>query len=51
MLGLIGETLEDDDEITGAVVSIRTKGDRIAMWTKTAGKFLSPSFTSLSKLF
>ncbi len=36
MLALIGETLEDSNEITGAVVSIRAKGDRIAMWTKTA---------------
>ncbi|KAI9014136.1 translation initiation factor eIF 4e-like domain-containing protein [Hyaloraphidium curvatum] len=36
MLGLIGQTLEDSNEITGAVVSIRAKGDRIAIWTKTA---------------
>lgn len=40
MLGLIGETLEDSDEITGAVVSVRARADRIAIWTKTAGGLL-----------
>lgn len=31
---LVGEELEDDDEICGAVVSLRTKVDRIQLWTR-----------------
>ncbi|KAG9403536.1 hypothetical protein AC1031_006176 [Aphanomyces cochlioides] len=36
MLALIGECLEDDDDLCGAVVSVRKAQDRIAVWTKTA---------------
>ncbi|KJE97674.1 eukaryotic initiation factor iso4E [Capsaspora owczarzaki ATCC 30864] len=35
MLGLIGENFEVQDEITGAVCSLRPKGDRVALWTRT----------------
>jgi len=39
MLACIGEAFGDDeDEICGAVVSIRKAQDRIALWTKTASK-------------
>ena len=34
MLGLIGEMFEEKDEITGAVCSLRPKGDRVALWTR-----------------
>jgi len=34
MLGLVGETLDVDNEITGAVISRRKAGDRIAVWNK-----------------
>eukprot|EP01101_Sappina_pedata_P003034 TRINITY_DN1324_c0_g1_i1.p1 TRINITY_DN1324_c0_g1~~TRINITY_DN1324_c0_g1_i1.p1 ORF type:complete len:208 (+),score=96.10 TRINITY_DN1324_c0_g1_i1:41-625(+) len=34
VLAMIGETLEDGDEITGAVFSRRKNGDRIALWTR-----------------
>ena len=33
---MIGETLEDDDDILGAVVSIKRGQDRLSVWTKTA---------------
>merc|ERR1711907_295022 len=36
VLGLIGETVDASDEITGAVVARRRAGDRIAVWTRTA---------------
>ncbi|ETW06804.1 hypothetical protein H310_02955 [Aphanomyces invadans] len=36
MLALIGECLEDDDDLSGAVVSVRKTQDRIAVWTQTA---------------
>ena len=32
---LVGEELEDGDEICGAVVSLRTKVDRIQLWTRS----------------
>ncbi|PWN97728.1 translation initiation factor eIF4e, partial [Tilletiopsis washingtonensis] len=35
VLALIGEELDDGDTITGAVVSTRAKGDRIALWLRT----------------
>lgn len=34
VLALIGETLDDDDIVTGAVCSLRGKGDRIALWMR-----------------
>ncbi|KAJ0393859.1 hypothetical protein P43SY_005981 [Pythium insidiosum] len=36
MLSLIGETLHDEDDICGAVVSVRKSQDRIAIWSATA---------------
>lgn len=34
MLCLIGEAFDDySDDVCGAVVNIRTKGDKIAVWT------------------
>jgi len=35
VLGLIGETLDVDNEICGAVMSRRRAGDRVAIWNKT----------------
>jgi len=35
VLGLVGETLDVENEITGAVMSRRKAGDRIALWNKT----------------
>jgi len=34
VLGMIGETIDVSDEITGAVVARRRNGDRIAIWTR-----------------
>ncbi|EAU82831.1 eukaryotic translation initiation factor 4E-1A [Coprinopsis cinerea okayama7 len=34
-MALIGEELEEGDEICGAVVSLRTKVDRIQLWTRS----------------
>lgn len=34
VLGLIGEELDEADDITGAVISTRPKGDRIAVWLR-----------------
>lgn len=34
VLALIGEELDENDDITGAVVSTRSKGDRIALWIR-----------------
>jgi len=34
VLGMIGETIDIADEITGAVVARRRNGDRIAVWTR-----------------
>ena len=36
LLAMIGEQFEDGNEICGAVVSVRQKQDRIAIWTRTA---------------
>ena len=36
ILLLIGENLNDDEDVCGAVVSVRKGQDRIALWTKTA---------------
>lgn len=33
---MIGEQFEDSDEVCGAVVSIRGRKNRLALWTKTA---------------
>lgn len=33
-MALVGEELEDGDEICGAVVSLRSKVDRIQVWTR-----------------
>lgn len=35
VLGLVGETLDVENEICGAVVSRRKAGDRIALWNKS----------------
>jgi translation initiation factor 4E len=36
MLGCIGESLEDGNEVCGVVVSIRKAQDRLAVWTRDA---------------
>ena len=36
LLALIGEDFPESETICGAVVSIRNRGDRVAVWTKTA---------------
>lgn len=36
MLALIGEQFDHGDEICGAVVNIRTKQEKISLWTKNA---------------
>ena len=33
---MIGEQFSEPSEICGAVVSVRQKGDRISLWTRTA---------------
>jgi translation initiation factor 4E len=38
MLSLIGESLQDEDDICGAVVSVRKPQDRIAVWSASAEK-------------
>lgn len=36
---MIGEAFrEDSDQVCGAVVQLRTKGDKLAVWTKYADK-------------
>ena len=35
VMALVGEELEDGDEICGAVVSLRAKVDRIQLWTRS----------------
>ncbi|KAH7292938.1 hypothetical protein KP509_28G004300 [Ceratopteris richardii] len=36
VLAMIGEQFNESDEICGAVVSIRTRLEKLALWTKTA---------------
>ena len=39
LLLLIGEAFEDhSDEVCGAVVNVRSKGDKIGVWTADAKK-------------
>jgi len=38
ILGMIGETIEETDEIAGAVVSRRKTGDKIALWLTCSGE-------------
>ena len=36
ILAMIGENMEDEDDVCGAVASVRRAHDRIAVWTATA---------------
>lgn len=36
VLAMIGEQFAESDEICGAVVSIRARVEKLALWTKTA---------------
>ncbi|KAL2652099.1 hypothetical protein R1flu_020227 [Riccia fluitans] len=36
LLAMIGEQFDEYDEVCGAVVSVRARQDKIALWTKTA---------------
>jgi len=36
LLACIGENFQEEDEVCGAVVSVRQRQDRVALWTKTA---------------
>ncbi|EFJ11627.1 hypothetical protein SELMODRAFT_125743, partial [Selaginella moellendorffii] len=36
LLALIGEQFDEGDEICGVVVSVRPRGDKLSLWTKTA---------------
>ncbi|KAG6423615.1 hypothetical protein SASPL_114016 [Salvia splendens] len=36
LLALIGEQFDNGDEICGAVVNVRARQDKIALWTKNA---------------
>ena len=39
MLCLIGESFDDcSDEICGAVINIRPKGDKLGLWTRNASQ-------------
>ena len=38
LLALIGEELDNDDEICGAVISPRRASDKLAIWTRSADK-------------
>jgi len=39
LLCLIGEAFEDlGDEICGAVINLRSKGDKLGLWTADAGR-------------
>ena len=35
-MALIGEQFDEADEICGVVASVRQRGDKLALWTKTA---------------
>jgi hypothetical protein len=36
LLAMIGEQFDEGDEICGAVVNVRARQDKIALWTKNA---------------
>ena len=36
ILSLIGENVDDGTEVCGAVISVRNRGDRMAVWTRSA---------------
>ncbi|KAI3984695.1 hypothetical protein MKX01_039312 [Papaver californicum] len=36
LMALIGEQFDEGDEICGAVASVRTRQDKVALWTRTA---------------
>lgn len=36
LLAMIGEQFDEGDDICGAVVSVRSRQDKLALWTKTA---------------
>ncbi|EPQ29608.1 uncharacterized protein PFL1_02827 [Pseudozyma flocculosa PF-1] len=38
VLALVGEELDDNDEVTGAVCSLRPRGDRISVWLRSKNK-------------
>ncbi|KAN0059774.1 hypothetical protein ACQY0O_008348 [Thecaphora frezii] len=35
VLGLVGEELDEQDEVTGAVCSLRPRGDRLSLWLRS----------------
>ncbi|KAJ3337041.1 hypothetical protein HDU93_001716 [Gonapodya sp. JEL0774] len=38
LLAIVGENFDTPSEICGAVASVRARGDRVAVWTKTASE-------------
>lgn len=45
---MIGEAFDEySDDVCGAVVNIRTKGDKIALWTADASKTKSEGVLSI----
>jgi Eukaryotic initiation factor 4E len=47
LLAMIGEQFEYGDEICGAVVSVRGKQERVAIWTKNASNEAAQVFNQL----
>lgn len=42
-MALIGEELDEDEEVCGAVISLRSKQDKLAIWTKQADRLTAIS--------
>lgn len=36
LMALIGEQFDESEEICGVVASVRQRGDKLALWTRTA---------------
>ncbi|KNC81892.1 hypothetical protein SARC_05805 [Sphaeroforma arctica JP610] len=51
MLGLVGETMEDQGEVMGAVVSIRKMTDRLAVWTQWSSKDYEETINRIGERF
>ncbi len=49
VLALIGEELDPDDLLTGAVCSLRPKGDRLSLWTRTRSGADAPRLNALAR--
>jgi hypothetical protein len=52
LMALVGEQFDETDDICGIVASVRPRGDKLALWTRTASnEAVQVSFQNQSNQF